>query len=318
VILVAGIPDERPMALVTEALDEIGANYRVLDQRRVATAKLQLEIADAPAGGAVGGTLTLEDETVPLPEISGMFLRLMDDRVLPGVAELPPDAPERARSRRFHELLLRFADIAPGRVLNRPADTASNHSKPYQAQLIRAAGFDIPETLITNDPSAAREFMERAWSSGGDVIYKSISGVRSIVRRAEQQDLARLDQIRWCPTQFQRHVAGTDLRVHVVGDTALAASISSAATDYRYAARETGVGPDIGACELGPRVERLCIRLAEKLRLPLAGIDLRRTPEGRYVCFEVNPSPAFSYYEGHAGLPIANRIARYLAGEVTH
>ena len=161
----------------------------------------------------------------------------------------------------------------------------------------------------------ARDFLEHVWSSGGDVIYKSISGVRSIVRRAVQQDLARLDQIRWCPTQFQRHVAGTDIRVHVVGDAALAASISSAATDYRYAALETGVGPVIEACELEPHIELLCLRLAETLRLPLAGIDLRRTPEGRYVCFEVNPSPAFSYYEGHARLPIANRIARYLAGE---
>ena len=256
-ILVAGIPDERPVALVTEALDAIGANYRVFDQRRVAAAGLQLAIGDAQVGGSVGGTLTLEGETVSLSEVSGMYLRLMDDRALPGVAELPPDSPERTRCRRFHELLLRFADVAPGRVLNRPADTASNHSKPYQAQLIRESGFDIPETLITNDPDAARAFMERIWSSGGGVIYKSISGIRSIVRRVEQQDLARLDQIRWCPTQFQRHVAGTDIRVHVVGDTALVASISSDATDYRYAARETGVGPKIAACELEPRVELL-------------------------------------------------------------
>ena len=263
-ILVAGIPDERPVARVIEALDAIGANYRVFDQRRVAAAGLQLDIGDAAVGGAVSGTLTIEEESLPLSEISGMYLRLMDDRLLPGVTERPPESSERTHSRRFHELLLRFADIAPGRVLNRPADTASNHSKPYQAQLIRESGFDIPETLITNDPAAAREFMERIGSAGGDVIYKSVSGVRSIVRRVQPQDLARLDRIRWCPTQFQRHVAGTDIRVHVVGDTAMAASISSAATDYRYAARETGGRPaDIVACELEPGIERPCIRLAE-------------------------------------------------------
>jgi len=33
------------------------------------------------------------------------------------------------------------------------------------------------------------------------------------------------------------------------------------------------------------------------------------------VCFEVNPSPAFSFYERRAGLPIAQCIARHLAGE---
>jgi hypothetical protein len=41
----------------------------------------------------------------------------------------------------------------------------------------------------------------------------------------------------------------------------------------------------------------------------------KRAPEGRHVCFEVNPSPAFSFYEERAKLPIADCIARYLAGE---
>jgi D-alanine-D-alanine ligase-like ATP-grasp enzyme len=58
-----------------------------------------------------------------------------------------------------------------------------------------------------------------------------------------------------------------------------------------------------------------CIDLSRRLELPLAGIDLRRTPEGRHVCFEVNPSPAFSFYEQRAGIPVASSVARYLAGE---
>jgi hypothetical protein len=314
-ILLAGIPEESPLALVTEALEASGADHRLFDQRRVAAANFTIEIADADGGGAIGGTLVLDGEIIPLSAISAIYMRLMDDQFLPGMAALPPHSAERSHCRRFHELLLRFADIAPGRVLNRPSDAGSNHSKPFQAQAIRAAGFDIPETLITNDPPAAREFIERAWSDNGDVIYKSVSGVRSIVRRVEPQDLARLDRIRWCPTQFQRHVAGTDIRVHVVGETALAAKIVSEATDYRYAARDIGVEPEIVACELDADVRALCIALAGRLKLPLAGIDLRRTPEGRHVCFEVNPSPAFSFYERRTGLPIASHIGRYLAGE---
>jgi len=314
-ILLAGIADESPLALVTEALEASGADHRVFDQRRVAAANLILEIADAGGGGAIAGTLIVDGEAIPLSAISAMYLRLMDDASLPGMAGLAAHSAERIHCRRFHELLQRFADIAPGRVLNRPADSGSNHSKPYQAQAIRAAGFDIPETLITNDVQTAREFIERAWSEGGGVVYKSVSGVRSIVRRVEERDLPRLDRIRWCPTQFQRHVAGTDIRVHVVGDTALAAAIVSDATDYRYAARDIGIEPEIVACDIDAHVRALCIGLAERLKLPLAGIDLRRTPEGRHVCFEVNPSPAFSFYERRAGLPIANCIARYLAGE---
>jgi D-alanine-D-alanine ligase-like ATP-grasp enzyme len=29
----------------------------------------------------------------------------------------------------------------------------------------------------------------------------------------------------------------------------------------------------------------------------VAGIDLRRTTDGRWVCFEVNPSPGFVYFD---------------------
>jgi glutathione synthase/RimK-type ligase-like ATP-grasp enzyme len=314
-ILIAGIADESPTSLVVDALEAIGAHYRLFDQRRVASAEIALEVGDASGGGAIGGTLTLDDETIPLEAISGMFVRLMDDQLLPGIAEAAPRDARRIHCRRFHELLLRFADIAPGRVLNRPDAMASNQSKPFQAQVIRTAGFDIPHTLITNSPSAAREFIEQAWADRIGVIYKSVSGVRSIVQRVALEDVKRLDRIRWCPTQFQHYVTGTDIRVHVVGETVVAVTIVSDATDYRYAARETGREPTIAATELDADVRARCIGLARRLNLPLAGIDLRRSCEGRYVCFEVNPSPAFSFYEQRAGVPVASCIARYLAGE---
>jgi glutathione synthase/RimK-type ligase-like ATP-grasp enzyme len=314
-ILVAGIPEESPVALVVDALDAIGANFRLFDQRLVAAADITLEIADSAGAGAIGGTLTLGAETIALSEVQALYLRVMDEQFLPAAAGLPIDASARRHSRRFHELLLRFADIMPGRVLNRPNDMASNQSKPYQAQVIRAVGFDIPDTLITNDPAAAQAFIERTWSDGGAVIYKSVSGVRSIVQKVEPTDLTRLDRIRWCPTQFQRLVAGIDIRVHVIGQAVLAAAIRSDAIDYRYAARQIGVEPAIDAIELDASLGALCVALARRLDLPLAGIDLRRTPEGRHVCFEVNPSPAFSFYEQRAGVPVASCIARYLAGD---
>lgn len=316
-ILVAGIAEESPIALVIDALEAIGANFRLFDQRRAGAVKMSLEIADAAAGGAVDGTLTLDSETIRLSDVGGFYLRLMDDQLLPDIAALPPQSAARQHCRRVHELLWRFADIAPGRVLNRPEDMASNQSKPYQAHAIRAAGFDIPDTLITNDPSEARAFIEQAWLDGRGVIYKSVSGIRSIVQKIETRDLGRLSRIRWCPTQFQRLVEGTDIRVHVVGESVFAASILSDATDYRYAARQTGVDATVTAIELDAGLRARCVTLARRLELPLAGIDLRRTPEGRHVCFEVNPSPAFSFYEQRAGLPIAAAIARYLAGEAS-
>ena len=149
------------------------------------------------------------------------------------------------------------------------------------------------------------------------MIYKSVSGVRSIVRRVERADLLapRPDPLVPdpvpAPRRGHRHPRACRGRHRAGG-----ARSSSDATDYPLrGARDTGVEPEIVACELDARIRAQCIGSPQRLRLPLAGIDLRRTPEGRHVCFEVNPSPAFSFYERRAGLPIAQCIARHLAGE---
>jgi glutathione synthase/RimK-type ligase-like ATP-grasp enzyme len=221
-------------------------------------------------------------------------------------------------------------EITPARVINRMAAMASNSSKPYQMQLIRQHGFAIPETLITNDPELVRGFFRQHKR----VIYKSASGVRSIVSPFELEDFDRLERIRWCPTQFQAQVMGENLRVHVIGDQVFATHIRTGAVDYRYAGRQGGRA-DLQAVELDEPLAQRCVELARSLGLAFAGIDLMLTDEpvsngmdaaedeatgivpsyGRVYCFEVNPNPGFSFYEAHTGQPIAEAVARYLAGE---
>jgi glutathione synthase/RimK-type ligase-like ATP-grasp enzyme len=184
----------------------------------------------------------------------------------------------------------------------------SNTSKPYQAQLIAKHGFLVPDTLITNNPVFAREFQ----SKHNYVIYKSISSVRSIVQKLETKDFERLEQIRWCPTQFQQFVEGTNVRVHVVGEKVFATAIETEATDYRYAHKQGG-DAELRAVELDDEVAANCVRLAEALGLAFAGIDLKVTPNDEVFCFEVNPSPGFSYFEANTGQPIAKAVAEYLA-----
>jgi glutathione synthase/RimK-type ligase-like ATP-grasp enzyme len=178
--------------------------------------------------------------------------------------------------------------------------------------LIHAAGFQVPETLITTNPDAVRDF----YRNHEAVIYKSISGIRSIVSRLTPQHLARLNDVQWCPSQFQEYVPGSDFRVHVVGSKVFAARVSSTADDYRYASRQ-GATLSIEACELSDDVGARCVTLARSLQLNVAGADLRRTPEGEWYCFEVNPSPGFSFYQDATKQPIARSIAELLAAATT-
>jgi glutathione synthase/RimK-type ligase-like ATP-grasp enzyme len=303
-ILLCGIPSETPLAMVAGALGEIGADFRLFNQRQALQTRFHFEVED----GEVDGEIDLSGERLRLQDITGVYLRLMNDQNLPEVEGQPSGGPVRRHVRALHDAFYRWSEIAPAMVINRAEPQGSNSSKTYQAQLITRFGFKTPETLVTNDPEEARAFRERH----GRVVFKSISGVRSIVREMEDEDLARLDRIRWCPVQFQAFVPGVNVRVHVVGDEAFATRIESDVTDYRYATRMGGEAT-LSAVDLPEATVARCVALAAGLRLEFVGIDLKITPEGEAFCFEVNPCPAFSYYEANTGQPIARAVARRLA-----
>jgi len=303
-ILLCGIPSETPLRMVTDRLADRGAKFVLLNQRTFADCSIAFEVT----GGEVTGELRIGPTTYRLEDFRAAYSRMMDDRCLPELAREPENSPLRVRCRAFHDTLTRWLEIAPARVVNRCGPMSSNGSKPYQIQLIRDQGFLVPETLVTNDPELVREFRSRH----GRIIYKSISSMRSIVQTMEDADEERLENLRWCPAQFQAFVPGTNIRVHIVGSEVYATAACTEATDYRYAATQTGEAAELKEAELDPELAERCVRLAKTLGLEFAGIDLKVTPEYEVYCFEVNPCPAFSYYEGNAGQPISDGLARHL------
>lgn len=307
-ILICGIPSEPPVRLAIEAAQAAGTPHAIVHQRQAAHLDMVLDV-DADA---IDGWIELAGERLPLASLTGAYVRLVDPATLPELrprGRRPPDPRQAARSTAFHSVLSEWLEIAPCRVCNRAAAMASNLSKPYQAQAIEACGFDVPETLVTSHPDEARSFLERY----PDAVYKSVSSIRSIVRSMDARRMGELDRIRRIATQFQERVPGTDVRVHVVGSEVFATEIRSGAVDYRYAGRD-GLEARLTATSLPDAVAARCIALADSLDLPFCGIDLRRRPDGRWTCFEANPSPAFSYYQEHTGQPIADALIDFLSG----
>jgi glutathione synthase/RimK-type ligase-like ATP-grasp enzyme len=98
----------------------------------------------------------------------------------------------------------------------------------------------------------------------------------------------------------------------VVGAEVFATEVETEAVDYRYAGRDN-LELAMRAIQLPTEIEDQCVQLSRRLDLPLCGIDLKRTPAGEYYCFEVNPSPAYTYYQDYTEQPIAQAIAHWLA-----
>jgi glutathione synthase/RimK-type ligase-like ATP-grasp enzyme len=290
--------------LVCARLVDCGYPYRLLD------------LGNYPAGFRIkwhwrrcglSGYLAGPDWKLDVDELTGVYVRYLG---LEGRSP-PPNIEPTVVPAIYFEYdtgLMALLEDLHCVVVNRLAGGMSNNSKAYQALLVRQCGLLTPPTLVTNDVKAAHRFYE---DHQGEVVYKSLSGIRSIVRRMEPGQLARLPLLRYGPAQFQSFIPGENIRVHTIGDQLFATRVHSAAVDYRYASRE-GRNVEMEPAILPPAIAESCLRVARQLGLLLTGIDLKATPDGEYYCFEVNPSPGFLYYEQHTGQPISTALADLL------
>lgn len=151
-ILVVGSPEEGPVARVLAALERAGAVCALCDPSRPLRGG-----GLTGMDGRVDGWLTLADgDRIDLGSVRAVYARLLDHRRFPAYAGL--GAADRIRADETQAVLTTFLDLTDALVVNRTAAMGSNRSKPYQIGLIRRMGFDVPPTLVTNDPGRARAF----------------------------------------------------------------------------------------------------------------------------------------------------------------
>ena len=297
-VAVLGRLQEDPCALLLQALADLPCRVLRLNQGRAQRAATAWGL---DAHGALVGQVDDAAGAVALGDISGLYLRPADER--------QTGACDRAAAQGWTQAWIEIAELAPWPVANRVSAMLSNGSKVFQSQCLAAAGFAVPPMLLSNAPDAVLAFE----AAHGPLIYKSASGVRSIVCTLDGASRARLHDVRHTPTLFQKRLSGTNVRVHVVGHTVFATEIDSDVVDYRYAGQQGGQ-TELRATTLPQDLQALCIKATRELGLDFAGLDLMLADDGLAYCFEANPSPGYSWYESATGQPIAAALARHLCG----
>ncbi len=245
------------------------------------------------------GRLEVGARGFALSEIDGAYVRLCPEPGMPLGVELEPAEQAAFVIERRHALQ-HWLNNVPFEVANRPFAGRSNGSKPYQMRLLRRAGFRVPKWLVTNQFHALSRF-EEGCAEGA--IYKSISGLRSRVRRIDEALRKRLCD-GTVPVIAQEYIAGRDVRVHVVNGEAHATAVKSSGIDYRF---ETDGNEFVATKAPRDLIER-CHRVAAAEGLLIAGFDFRVTADGQWYCLEVNPVPTFLPYEMATGQRIADAI----------
>ena len=199
--------------------------------------------------------------------------------------------------------------------VNDPLRDLAAHRKPFQLRVAQDVGLRVPVTLITNDPDEARSFVDaRGYRR---VVYKAFSATESEWRETRilhREELPLLDHVRYAPVIFQEYIEALyDLRVTVVGDDVFPAAIHSQQTAYAVDFRMDMGNAEVEAVELPSDVERAVKALLARLGLVYGAIDMRRTPDDRYVFLEINPAGQWIFVADKTGQPMTEAVARLLA-----
>ena len=312
--------------LIVSASYDIAADYvsRVLGSTgvvhfRLNTDKFPVEVR-AAFDPSRGFTLSDGGDEVDSRHVTAVWYRR---HVSP---ELPEDLEEGVRefcereSRAFLGGILET--LRGARWLSPPSAIALAEKKPYQLSVASELGFEIPTTLMTNDPGAVLRFgsssslVAKAVSSG---YIRSKEGNRGIfTSRVGEGDLEDLGGLTLAPVTFQEFVdKAADIRVTVIGSDVFAAEILSQSDESSRVDWRATDDPNLEhrRHELPSAIRQRCVELVRRLGLSFGAIDLALRKDGNYVFFEINPNGEWVWIEDQLGYPISQSIAVWLTGK---
>lgn len=289
---------------VCASLEARGARGLRIDLDRYPTA-LDLQLTE----GASAGRSTLAG--LPLDAVQGVYLRKLAHPLLP--AELPPEVV-RAVQREAHHHLRGLFDVLSDEgavfVNDLDAELRVDGNKPRQLRVARALGLRVPDTLLTNDPAAARAFYGR---HSGQVVVKMLTSLNWSMTRGPQlptrllapEDLDHLDGLRTGPMCFQERIeAGEELRVCVVrGQCYAGAQRMTGDVDWRQHGGAWAKG------QVAEDTAQQLTALMDRLGLVMGSIDLMVPDDGPPVFLEVNPAGEWGMLQNDLGYDISGAIA---------
>ena len=209
-----------------------------------------------------------------------------------------------------------------GRWMSHPTAVWQAEYKPFQLSLAADLGFDVPRTIITNDPQEIRQ----AFTEFESMVVKPVrtgyvthegQEFAIFTSRVLEQHLEELETARWSPAIYQALIPKRfDLRVTLVGKKLFCAAIDSqsdpaALVDWRQTDNPRLPHHPIS---LPGSVRDKLFRMMDSLHLTFAAIDMIQTTRGEYVFLEVNPSGQWLWLDDMLQFGISDAVAHWLAG----
>ncbi len=198
------------------------------------------------------------------------------------------------------------------RIFNSPSAIERGVDKYYTLTLMEDEGLPVPRTIVTERFDDAMDAFDEL---GRDVVVKPLFGSegRGMTRVSDRDTAYRVFRA----LELGRYVyylqvyvphGCEDIRVFVVGDTAVAAMIRRAETwktNISNGARAERLRPD-------KRLTDMSVRAAKALGAEYAGVDILPKEGGGYSLIEVNTIPGWKGLKKATGFDAAEYLADFV------
>lgn len=317
----------RPVLVVAEQLDA-SADMVVdqLNQRDVPVTRfdaadfpqqLTLTAGHEPTVPGWGGVLDDGHRSVRLEDVRAVYYRRPGR---PVIADSVAEPYVTWAQNQADAALLNVLSALPVRWINNPHfDRVAAH-KPQQLVAATRSGLNVPRSIITNDPDAARTFAKQV---NGPLICKPVLGGRLNTGEARELMVAthRIDpadfddSIRLTAHYFQESIPKQfEVRLVVVDGHMFAGTLLGTSEKARTDWRTDYETIEYGTTTVPKSVAAAVRRFMASYGIVFGSFDFAVTPANEWVFFENNPAGTWSWVENRTGLPIAAAHAAYLEG----
>jgi glutathione synthase/RimK-type ligase-like ATP-grasp enzyme len=309
-ILIITLSEDIHALEVKSAAQQLGyPNIHIVECDRIALkAPLRLRLGQNPDRRPTGYFTTSDGLKIQVAEVGAIWMRRPRADQLCLTTNDPTEVEYINNECRAGITSLLSSRCFKGKWVSHPDSTLRACDKILQLQVAQECGFRIPKTLVSQSKAEVIEFHE---ACGGQIIAKPLLGVADpflLTRRLENPRSLADEAYLACPTIYQEFIPGTKhVRLNCFGTTQVAALIDSENLDWR---------PDLNVpmslWAIPPSVQDGVQKVLQALGLAMGIIDLKLTPEGEVVWFEVNPQGQFLFLEPLIKAGLSVRFARFL------
>ncbi len=201
--------------------------------------------------------------------------------------------------------------------INNPQRTFDAENRLNQLLSAQRLGFNIPETVITNDMEAAKRFFKRFPKSTivkvlhHHEIYLDQKSYRFLTNKIETSHSSKFNELTYAPVIFQKRIENdSEIRVTVVNDKSFSCRISTIKEKQDFSDLHKIKEKELIFSEinLGKKMEKQCIKLNRELGLHVSSIDFIQNKNGELFFLEINPIGDWNWIEKHTNLPITKSM----------